>query len=109
MSSEALQTTFIRTASDGRKIEVIGAYVCIGGEPVANSVVDVGTHPNRKAILASLPFTTHMAGPLALTADEASLVRGALAKASDPITDRVQIEERLRHAYNRRNSEAGIE
>lgn len=109
MSSESLQTTFIRTASDGRKIEVIGRYVCIGGEPVADSVVDVQTHPNRKAILAAFPFATHMAGPLALTDFEASVVRGALAQAAEPITDRVKIEERLRHAINRRNAEAGIE
>lgn len=104
-----MQTTFIRTTSDGRKVEVIGAYICVGGEPVADRLVEVESHPNRRAILSTLPNATHMAGPLALTAEEASLVRGALAAAQDPITDKIQIEERLRQAFNRRNREAGIE
>lgn len=104
-----MQTTFIRTTSDGRKVEVIGAYVCVDGKPVADRIVEVATHPNRKAILFTLPNATHMAGPLALTAEEASLVRGALASAIEPLTDPVRIEERFRKIYNNRNREAGVE
>lgn len=104
-----MQTTFIRTTSDGRKVEVIGPYVCVDGKPVADGLTDVATHPNRRAILYTLPNATHMAGPLALTAEEASLVRGALALAVEAVTDPVKIEERFRKAYNSRNREAGVE
>lgn len=104
-----MQTTFIRTTSDGRKVEVIGPYICVDGKPIADGLVEVATHPNRKAILHTLPNATHMAGPLALVAEEASLVRGALAAAIEPVTDQVQIEERFRKAFNSRNREAGVE
>jgi hypothetical protein len=102
-------TTFVRTTSDGRKIEVIGPNVCIDGKPVANSLVDVKKHPNKEAILFALPNAAYMAGPVVLTAEEASIVRGALAAAEPPLTDRIQITERFRKAWNIRNHEAGIE
>lgn len=104
-----MQTTFIRNTSDGRKIEVIGPHVCVDGKPVADALVEVKTHPNREAILFTLPNASHMAGPVALTQEEASVVRGALAAARDPLTDPVEISERFRKAWNVRNHEAGIE
>jgi hypothetical protein len=104
-----MQTTFIRNTSDGRKVEVIGPYVCVGGEPVADGLVEVETHPNRKAILSTLPNATHMAGPLAFTVEEASLVRGALAAAVAPVTDPAQIAKRFSDAINLRARNAGIE
>lgn len=104
-----MQTTFIRTTSDGRKVEVIGPNVCVDGKPVADSLVDVKNHPNKEAILFSLPNAAFMAGPVVLTAEEASVVRGALAAAREPLTDRIEITERFRKAWNARNHEAGIE
>ncbi|WP_026605744.1 hypothetical protein [Methylocapsa acidiphila] len=104
-----MQTTFIRTTSDGRKVEVIGPNVCVDGKPVADSLVEVKNHPNKEAILFSLPNAAFMAGPVVLTAEEASVVRGALAAAKDPLTDRIEITERFRKAWNARNHEAGIE
>ncbi|WOJ89314.1 hypothetical protein RZS28_16170 [Methylocapsa polymorpha] len=104
-----MQTTFIRTTSDGRKVEVIGPHVCVDGKPVADSLVDVKTHPNKEQILFALPNAAFMAGPVVLTAEEASVVRGALAAAKDPLTDRIEITERFRKAWNARNHEAGIE
>lgn len=50
-----------------------------------------------------------MAGPLPLTAEEASTVRGALLLAVPAVTDEVEISERFRKAYNSRNREAGVE
>jgi hypothetical protein len=102
-------TTFIRMTSDGRKIEVIGPNVCVDGKPIANSLVDVKVHPNKEAILFTLPNAAYMAGPVALTAEEASVVRGALSAAAPPMTDRIEIIERFRKAWNIRNHEAGIE
>lgn len=104
-----MQTTFIRTTSDGHKVEVIGAHVCVDGQPVADRVVDVKDHPNRRAILHTLPNAAFMAGPIVLTAEEASVVRGALLMAKPSPTDPVAINEQLRHAINSRNREAGIE
>jgi hypothetical protein len=104
-----MQPTFIRKTSDGRSVEVIGQYVCVDGEPVADGVVEVASHPNRNAILAAVPNASHMAGPLVLTAEEASSVRGALAAAEAPITEPREISKRLRDALNIRNRTAGIE
>jgi hypothetical protein len=104
-----MQTVFIRNTSDGRKVEVIGTYVCIDGKPVADGLVEVETHPNRKAILSTLPNATHMAGPLAFTTEEASTVRGALAAAVPAVTDPAQISKRFRNALNIRDRNAGIE
>jgi hypothetical protein len=101
-------TTFVRTTSDGRKIEVIGPNVCVDGNPIADSLVDVKVHPNKEAILFALPNAAFMAGPVALT-EEASIVRGALNAAKPPMTDRIEITERFRKAWNARNHEAGIE
>jgi len=108
MGSE-MQTTFVRMTSDGRKIEVIGPNVCLDGQPVADKLVEVKNHPNREQIFFALPNASHMAGPIALTAEEASIVRGALAAAKPPQTDRIEITERLRKAWNIRAHESGIE
>jgi len=104
-----MQTTFIRNTDDGHKVEVVGPYVCVDGKPVADRVVEVKDHPNRFAILHTLPNAAFMAGPVVLTAEEASVVRGALLMAKPSPTDPVAINEQLRHAVNARNRESGIE
>ncbi|QGM97117.1 hypothetical protein [Methylocystis parvus] len=104
-----MQVTFIRNTSDGRAIEVIGPYVCVDRDPVADEVVEVLTHPNREAILAAVPNATHMAGPIALLPSEASAVRGALAQAREPLTDPGQISKRLSDAWMTRSRNNGIE
>jgi len=104
-----MEPVFIRETSDGRKIEVINGYVCIDGKPVTDHLIDVKDHPNKEAIYFSLPNAAFMAGPIVLTAEEASVARGALNMAKPALTDRVQIEDRFRKAWNVRNHEAGIE
>lgn len=104
-----MEATFIRTTSDGRKIEVIGTNVCVDGTAVADRLVEVKNHPNKEAILFALPNAAFMAGPVAFTAEEASIVRGALAAGKPPMTDQIEITERFRKAWNARNHEAGIE
>ncbi len=104
-----MEATFIRTTSDGRKIEVIGPYVCVDRDPVADQLVEVASHPNKAAILHALPNAAFMAGPIVLTIEEASLVRGAFAKATEAETDKAAIEKRFRDAYNSRARAAGIE
>ncbi len=104
-----MEPVFIRNTSDGRKIEVINGNVCIDGHPVADSLIDVKVHPNREAILFALANAAFMAGPIALTAEEASVVRGALAAAKPGLNDRITIEERFRKGWNKRAFEMGIE
>jgi hypothetical protein len=104
-----MKTTLIRTTSDGRAVEVIGAYICVDRDPVADGIVEIETHPNRKAILAAVPNATHMAGPIVLTAEEASAVRGALSAAEPPITDPSEISKRISNAVHIRNRNSGIE
>jgi hypothetical protein len=104
-----MERVFIRETSDGRKIEVVDGWVCLDGKQVADVLVDVKNHPNKEAIYFSLPNAAFMAGPIVLTAEEASVARGALNLQRPALKDRVQIEERFRKAWNARNHEAGIE
>lgn len=104
-----MQVTFIRNTSDGRAIEVIGPYVCVDREPVADRVVEVQSHPNREAILAAVPNATHMAGPLPLTDAEASAVRGALLAAEEAPTEPGQISKRLGDAVKTHRRNTGID
>lgn len=104
-----MQVTFIRNLSDGRAIEVVGSHVCVAREPVADRVVEVAAHPNRAAILAAVPNATHMAGPVALTAEEASAVRGALLAAEPAPSETGGISRHLRDAYRARSREAGVD
>ncbi|MGO9134841.1 MAG: hypothetical protein ACLP8A_12465 [Methylovirgula sp.] len=104
-----MEPVFIRTTSDGRKIEVINGQVCVDGRAVADSLVEVKTHPNKEAILFALPNAAFMAGPVALTAEEASVARGAMAAAKPQSGDRITIEERFRKGWNKRAFEMGIE
>lgn len=103
------ERTFVRTTSDGRKVEVVGPYVCVDDDPVADALIEVKDHPNKAAILRALPNAAFMAGPLALVAEEASVVRGAFAKFKAPETERALIERRFREAYNARARLEGIE
>ncbi len=104
-----MEPVFIRTTSDGRKIEVINGNVCIDGHAVADTLTDVKVHPNKEAILFALANAAFMAGPIALTAEEASVVRGAIEAAKPGLNDRVKIEERFRKSWNKRAFECGIE
>ena len=104
-----METVFIRTTSDGRKIEVINGSVCLDGRPIANTLTDVKIHPNKEAILFVLPNAAFMAGPIALTAEEASVARGAMEAAKPGDKDRISIEERFRKGWNKRAFEMGIE
>ena len=65
---------------DGRKLEVIGLAICLDGELEAFELIEVKMHPNRRAILATAPDATYMAGRVTLTSEEAEIVIGALKK-----------------------------
>ncbi len=104
-----MEPVFIRNTSDGRKVEVINGSVCVDGRPVADTLTEVKVHPNKEAILFALPNAAFMAGPVVLTAEEASVARGAMEAAKPSLSDRVTIEERFRKSWNKRAFECGIE
>jgi hypothetical protein len=76
-----MDTTFIKTTQDGRKVEVIDGWVCLAGVREANSLVPMDEHPNRQAIARAVPGATHAAGRLPLTLAEAAVAQGALSAA----------------------------
>jgi hypothetical protein len=89
----------IRHTQDGRRVEVIGRFVCMDGRREAEALVEVRGHPNRRAIWQAVPDATHMAGRIALTADEAARAQAALdaARAAHEATP-LAVAERMRHA-----------
>jgi hypothetical protein len=94
-------STYIKTTLDGRKVEVIGTSVCLGGTPEADTLVAVIRHPNWRAILAAAPEATHMAGRIALTVDEAEKAHHALVAAKEAYeSSPTGVAERARHAIN---------
>lgn len=87
----------VKTTLDGRKVEVIGRYICLDGQPEADSLVAMDEHPNRQAILHAVPKATHVAGRLPLTMAEASVAQAALRKATDEFDGTPHaVSERLR-------------
>jgi hypothetical protein len=90
---------FVKTTLDGRRVEVIGRHVCLGGVPEAEQLVVLDEHPNRQAVLKAVPKATHMAGRLPLTLAEASTAQAALRRAHETFDGTPQgARERLRQA-----------
>lgn len=93
--------THIKTTVDGRKVEVIGAIVCLEGRPEADRLVPVIEHPNWRAILQAAPDATHMAGRLPLTVDEAQKAQLAMNAAHAAFdASPAAVAERSRLAIN---------
>lgn len=102
--------TLVKTTLDGRKVEVIGLAICLDGRLEAVELTDVNAHPHRRAIWASVPEATHMAGRLPLTQAEAAIARAALDDAEARVlASPVAINERFRLAAQRKAREEGIE
>lgn len=72
---------FVKSVQDGRPVEVIDGWVCLGGVREAAHLVPLLEHPNRQAIALVVPGATHMAGRLPLTHAEAAIAQGALSAA----------------------------
>ena len=102
--------TLIKTTQDGRKLEVVGLAIMLGGRLETDELIEVKNHPYRRAILATVPEATHMAGRVPLTREEAKLVLAALNKAeADMLGNPAAIHERFRIAAMRKAHEQGIE
>lgn len=100
----------IKTTQDGRKLEVVGLAICLGGKLEALELVEVRHHPNRAAIRQAAPDATHMAGRVPLTRAEAETVAAAFADAhAEMMANPIAIHERFRLAAIQKACEQGIE
>jgi hypothetical protein len=77
-------------------------------QPVADALVEVSAHPNKRAILSSLPNAAYMAGPVVLTFEEGSLVRGRSRRRGTPRATASKLTG-VRKVWNKRSRDAGIE
>ena len=105
-----MATTLVKTTQDGRKLEVVGQAITLGGKLEAVDLFPVKDHPNRYNILKDLPEAAYMAGRVPLTAEEGKVALEALAKGeAEFLTNPKAIEERFRFAARAREAELGIE
>jgi hypothetical protein len=102
--------TLVKTTEDGRKLEVIGFGIYLGGELEAFDLTEVKLHPARRRILSILPEATHVAGRVALTKEEADIVTQALKETeAQVLASPAAISERFRIAAMWKAREQGIE
>ena len=102
--------TLVKITQDGRKLEVIGLAICLAGQLEAFELIEVKLHPNKRAIWSVLPEATHMAGRVALTREEADIVKRAFQNAETEIlASPAAINERFRIAAMWKAREQGIE
>ncbi len=95
-------SVLIKTISDGRRLEVIGGAIYLGGVKEAEDIDPVVYHPNRARIAAAAPDATHMAGRVPLTWEEALATNAALKEARAAFESSPQgLAERMRQAQNR--------
>lgn len=100
----------VKTTADGRRVEVIGGWLCLAGEREADRLVEVQEHPNRVAILRAVPGATHVAGRLPLTLAEASVAQAALRRAHDAFDGSAPaVRERLRQVVWQKAFAEGVE
>ncbi len=102
--------TLIKTTQDGRRLEVVGLAITLGGKLEANELIEVKDHPYLRAIRTAAPDATHMAGRVPLTKEEADIVLAAFKQAeADLLANPVAIHERFRIAAMMKAREQGIE
>jgi hypothetical protein len=100
----------VKTTRDGRRLEVVGLAITLGGRLEANELIAVKDHPNRRAIWNAIPDATHMAGRVPLTREEAEIILAAFKKAeADLLANPTAIHERFRIAAMMKAREQGIE
>ena len=102
--------TPVKTTHDGRKLEVTGLAITLGGKLEANELIEVKDHPYRRAIWTAVPGATHVAGRVPLTREEAEIVLAAFKRAqADMLANPIAIHERFRIAAMMKAREQGIE
>jgi hypothetical protein len=100
----------VKLTQDGRKVEVIDGWVCLGGAQEADHLVEILEHPNRQAVVRAVPGATHVAGRVPLTHEEAAIAISAMSAAQrefDPSP--AAITQRIRRAVWAKTALEGIE
>lgn len=105
-----MSATYIKTTLDGRKVEVIDGWICLGGAREADCLIPMDEHPNRQAIVKAVPGATHAGGRLPFTLAEAAAVQSALSIAQRNFdASPAGITQRLRHAVWAKAHADGVE
>lgn len=105
-----MTNAYIKTTLDGRKVEVIDGWVCLGGVREAESLIPLDEHPNRQAIARAVPGATHAGGRLPFTLAEAAVAQDALSAAQRAFdASPAGITQRLRRALWVKASQEGVE
>jgi hypothetical protein len=103
-------TTLVKVTQDGRKLEVIGFGIYLDGQLEAFDLIEAKMHPARRNIWTVMPEATHVAGRVALSAEEAEIVTKALNEAqAQMLSSPAAIKERFRIAAMWKAREQGIE
>jgi hypothetical protein len=102
--------TLVKITLDGRRLEVIGLAICLDGQLEAFELIEVKLHPNKRAIWTVMPEATHMAGRVALSSEEAGIVKRAFQDAeAEILASPAAINERFRISAMWKAREQGIE
>lgn len=102
--------TLIKLTQDSRRVEVVGTAVLLDGVLESLEVTDLVNHPRKFQILYAAPDATHVAGRIALTAQEAEAAKAALSEGHRQLAaNPAAIAERFRMAANRRAWTEGVE
>ncbi|MGJ0503668.1 MAG: hypothetical protein ACR65X_07970 [Methylocystis sp.] len=103
-------TTLVKITEDGRKLEVKGFALYLDGVLEAVDLTEVKMHPAKRKIWSIMPDATHVAGRVALNAEETEIVKKALKEAEAMmLADPIAIAERFRIAAMWKAREQGIE
>jgi hypothetical protein len=103
-------TTLVKTTQDGRKLEVKGFGLYLDGILEAVEIAEVKMHPLKNKIWSIMPEATHIAGRVALNAEETEIAKRALKEAEQMmLADPIAIQERFRIAAMWKAREQGIE
>lgn len=103
-------TVLIKVTQDGRRLEAIGLSLRLNGKLEATELLEVQNHPRRADILRAAPDATHMAGRVALNAEESARAKHALAAAEAQfLANPAAINERFRAAALMKARDQGIE
>lgn len=100
----------VKLTQDGRKVEVIDGWVCLGGVREADHLVPLLEHPNRQAIARSVPGATHVAGRLPLTHEETAIAQAAMSAAQRAFDASPSgVAQRIRLAVWAKTAAEGVE
>ncbi len=105
-----MPAVYVKTTEDGRKVEVIDGWLCLGGQRETDTLVPLIEHPNRQAIAKAVPGATHMGGRIPLRHDETAIAQGAMNQAKREFsTDPIAIADRFRKAVWAKAQFEGVE